>query len=98
MHERRQARCSEGVEVLHLLEVAKAERLIAQAMALLQQKQALVLEQLRRCQRLGWDWLARRHGQHEDPVDPQAGRGEAGVGGGEAALLVLTADEGADHG
>ena len=66
LHARRQARgsghCSRFCTCFKL---QKLERLIAQAMALLQQKQPLILGRLRRGQRLAGKRPTGRHGQHK---------------------------------
>ena len=54
-----EARRSEGIEVFDLLQIAKAQRLIAQAMALFKKKQAVVFEEIGGCDSL-WRQPPRR--------------------------------------
>ncbi len=61
----RQARGAEGVDRVDLLERAIRQRLIAQAVPLLEEKQALVLDQLLGGADAARELLALRHGENE---------------------------------
>src|SRR6516165_193186 len=52
LHNGGEACRSKGVEVLNLLEITKAQRLIPEAMSLFKEKQAVVFEDLRGCHSL----------------------------------------------
>src|SRR5271167_2645214 len=60
---------SKGIEVFNLLEIAKAQRLIAQAMPFLKEEQAVVFEKIGGCDSLRRQRPRRRQRQHESILE-----------------------------